>query len=704
VTPEEEDLALKDDVLHQALTLFRYTASATAAAVNRLKAMESKLIKTLSRPLDRVTKAITKEVIAEADAAIADTYTLIQNEISFADVGEIVAKSTGQSLQIVLGSEAKGLTDAYFKSLQSNVLIEGSPAADWWAAQSDDVKFKFAGQVRQGLANAETNQQIIARIVGKNGAPGIMDVARRDAAALVQTSVQAVANDARLSVFQNNADILQGVRQLSTLDSHTCFTAGHMVLMADGSSKAIEKIVAGDFVIGGLTKKPRKVVATQSVVKKTVSVFVDNGQEFQCTPEHRFLTAQGWVAASDLLGCGLSAYFSKRKNLYWGNCEFRTSLARTLSRKFSYQRSVKQSRAQGCVTRNSQIRRGECAEENSFDTRNAGRCYDSGNISNNSVQFDKPKRLQYDARWRGCDRSRAGSFETHVGNGKGEIPKSRICSKNENQNERFWTEGRYNSQSVLRILEGTNLVSCQKQIGLVKKYYNCEATTEDCGTNCDNGCCRKKSLARSSTQGKSKRGARSRSSIVASKSRMGCSQESQNGFSHEGQMARPGVFSENGKAPTVIRIEERGIETVYDIQVENPDNSFICNNIVVHNSLICIAYSNAEWDLEGNPINGTTLPFNGGPPRHFNCRSLLVGISKNATLRNRQGNRASDEGPIDRKISFDDFLKRKSNAYVDEMLGKGRADLWRSGSITLKDLVNGQGRPLTLKELQAKFE
>lgn len=342
MTPEEEQTALKDDVLHQALTLFRYTASATAAAVNRLKAMEAKLIKTLSRPLDRVTKAITKEVIAEADAAIADTYTLIQNEISFADVGEIVAKSTGQSLQIVLGSEAKGLTDAYFKSLQSNVLIEGSPAADWWAAQSDDVKFKFAGQVRQGLANAETNQQIIARIVGKNGAPGIMDVARRDAAALVQTSVQAVANDARLSVFQNNADILQGVRQLSTLDSHT--------------------------------------------------------------------------------------------------------------------------------------------------------------------------------------------------------------------------------------------------------------------------------------------------------------------------------------------------------------------------SLICIAYSNCEWDLEGNPINGTTLPFNGGPPRHFNCRSLLVGISKNATLRNRQGNRASDEGPIDRKISFDDFLKRKSPEYVDEMLGKGRADLWRSGSITLKDLVNGQGRPLTLKELQAKFE
>jgi hypothetical protein len=704
VTPEEEDLALKDDVLHQALTLFRYTASATAAAVNRLKAMEAKLIKTLSRPLDRVTKAVTKEVIAEADAAIADTYTLIQNEINFADVGEIVAKSTGQSLQIVLGSEAKGLTDAYFKSLQSNVLIEGSPAADWWAAQSDDVKFKFAGQVRQGLANAETNQQIIARIVGKNGAPGIMDVARRDAAALVQTSVQAVANDARLSVFQNNADILQGVRQLSTLDSHTCFTAGHMVLMADGSSKAIEKIVAGDFVIGGLTKKPRKVVATQSVVKKTVGVFIDNGQEFQCTPEHRFLTVQGWVAASDLLGCGLSAYFPEWKNLHRGNGEFRTPLAAALYRKFSYERASNEGWSQGCITRNSQIRCGECAEENHFDARNAGRCYGSGNISNISIQFDKSEWLQHDAGGRGRACSRAGSSETHVGTRKSEIQKSRICSQDESQNYSVRPEGWNNAQSVLCILEGTNLVSRQKQIGLVEQSYKIKSKAKDFGANRDNGCYRKESLARSGTQGKGECREGGRSSVIASKSRMGCRQKSQSEFNYESQMARPGVFSENGKAPTVTRIEERGIETVYDIQVENPDNSFICNNIVVHNSLICIAYSNCEWDLEGNPINGTTLPFNGGPPRHFNCRSLLVGISKNATLRNRQGNRASDEGPIDRKISFDDFLKRKSNTYVDEMLGKGRADLWRSGSITLKDLVNGQGRPLTLKELQAKFE
>lgn len=122
-----------------------------------------------------------------------------------------------------------------------------------------------------------------------------------------------------------------------------------------------------------------------------------------------------------------------------------------------------------------------------------------------------------------------------------------------------------------------------------------------------------------------------------------------------------------------------------------------------HTSLICLAYSGATWDLDGNPIEGTVLPFLGGPPRHFNCRSVLVGISRDPLFRRMAGTRASDVGQVDDKITFDQFLKNKSQSYVDEMLGKGRADLWRNGKITLKDLVNGQGRPLSLEELQAKF-
>jgi hypothetical protein len=125
-------------------------------------------------------------------------------------------------------------------------------------------------------------------------------------------------------------------------------------------------------------------------------------------------------------------------------------------------------------------------------------------------------------------------------------------------------------------------------------------------------------------------------------------------------------------------------------------------------SAVCVAYSGAEWDLDGNPINGTTLPFNGGPPRHWGCRSVLTSITKTFKELGIKGlpelpdtgERASDLGPIDRKTTFDQFLKMHDKEYQDEMLGKGRAQLWRDGKLSLSQLLDGEGRELSLKELK----
>ena len=123
-----------------------------------------------------------------------------------------------------------------------------------------------------------------------------------------------------------------------------------------------------------------------------------------------------------------------------------------------------------------------------------------------------------------------------------------------------------------------------------------------------------------------------------------------------------------------------------------------------HTSTVCVAYSGGKWNLDGVPIKGTTLAFNGGPPRHWNCRSVLVPILKPLPgFDLPPGTRASDEGQISATITFDKFLEGKTEQYQNELLGKGRAQLWRDGKITLKDLLNQSGRPLTLKQLKAKY-
>jgi len=125
-----------------------------------------------------------------------------------------------------------------------------------------------------------------------------------------------------------------------------------------------------------------------------------------------------------------------------------------------------------------------------------------------------------------------------------------------------------------------------------------------------------------------------------------------------------------------------------------------------HTSLGCVARSGAQWDMNFRPVNGTTLPF-AQTPIHPNCRSMIMprlltyrelGLDRDEIP---VGTRASDEGQVRADITMTEWLKSKPKAYVDDLLGPGRAKLFQDGKITLRQLVDGSGRELTLEELKA---
>ena len=131
-------------------------------------------------------------------------------------------------------------------------------------------------------------------------------------------------------------------------------------------------------------------------------------------------------------------------------------------------------------------------------------------------------------------------------------------------------------------------------------------------------------------------------------------------------------------------------------------------------SEICQAYDHATWDLDGNPTGDNKLPFvneggdENGIPRHWNCRSVLVPITKtwremgiNADEMDA-GTRASMNGQVASATDYQSWFKSRTQAQQDDILGKGKAQLWRNGKITMQDLLNQAGRPMTLSQLQAK--
>lgn len=127
-----------------------------------------------------------------------------------------------------------------------------------------------------------------------------------------------------------------------------------------------------------------------------------------------------------------------------------------------------------------------------------------------------------------------------------------------------------------------------------------------------------------------------------------------------------------------------------------------------HTCIVCAALDGKGWDLDGEPLKGTKVAFE-APPKHFSCRCVLSPIPK--TFKDLGLDipepklapaRASSDGPTD-AASFDEFLKRQSPAFVDEVLGKERAAMFRARKITLSDLISGTGRELSLDELRERM-
>ena len=137
-------------------------------------------------------------------------------------------------------------------------------------------------------------------------------------------------------------------------------------------------------------------------------------------------------------------------------------------------------------------------------------------------------------------------------------------------------------------------------------------------------------------------------------------------------------------------------------------------------SPICISRSGMSWDLDGNPLDGTSIKFPGAPPWHYNCRSTLIPILKSwadlsggdalskSKLRKLEDNlptstQSSMDGQVAEELTYEKWLETKPETFQVEVLGRGRHSLWKEGKIALAQLVDQNGDSLTLAELKSKY-
>ncbi len=267
--------------LVHSLNLLRFSSGMQEKILLLMAAMSKELTAKLNEgEISTYGKQRLGALLRESNAVISSHYTGMQAEMTRNLTGMVrieadyTAKVLTQGLKIELGAKLPPAT--YLEKLVGDTLIKGASSADWWKRQALDTQFRFASQVRLGAAQGETTSQIVSRVLGKSakaadslankpalpatppmpdakappagpatkpGAPpadpaakppgaapdpvapgeqGILKASAANARALVHSSVQAVANAARLASFKQNADLIECLVWLSTLDSHTC--------------------------------------------------------------------------------------------------------------------------------------------------------------------------------------------------------------------------------------------------------------------------------------------------------------------------------------------------------------------------------------------------------------------------------------------------------------------------------------------------
>ena len=107
-------------------------------------------------------------------------------------------------------------------------------------------------------------------------------------------------------------------------------------------------------------------------------------------------------------------------------------------------------------------------------------------------------------------------------------------------------------------------------------------------------------------------------------------------------------------------------------------------------------------------LDGKTFPVAEGPrpPMHFSCRSttapVIVSWKEFGIKDPPSATRASMNGKVSAKTTYKQWLRKQNKATQIKVLGKTRAELYRTGKVRIDKFVGKDYKPLTLKKLARK--
>jgi len=176
----------------------------------------------LEKLLDQVKATIVASYRSEGKRLANELREIADMEARFA----VAAINNSAGVQLITSE----LTRGQLVAITGDLLVQGAPVAETLSRQAGDTLKRFTDNMRLGIAQGETNAQLIRRIRGgkQNGevVKGFMDITRSHADSLVRSATQAVSQASRQAVYAENDDIVKAEQWVSTIDLRTTTECG----------------------------------------------------------------------------------------------------------------------------------------------------------------------------------------------------------------------------------------------------------------------------------------------------------------------------------------------------------------------------------------------------------------------------------------------------------------------------------------------
>lgn len=230
---------LLDLSIEYGVSLERLKGSEVRKALELLAELDEELLVQITGRIDRLgpverqlfgagkyTTERLQKLRAELRRVADDSYALLIGDLraTLDQVAKDAAAFEAAGLNRTVNAVIKGEFGAI--AVSANALravvrerpIEGKHLAKYVKDWSETKKALVEQEIKKGFLASETTRDIIKRVAGPAG----LVRSRNRAEAVVRTAIQNIAAGSRELLWEQNADIIKGVRWVSTLDSDTC--------------------------------------------------------------------------------------------------------------------------------------------------------------------------------------------------------------------------------------------------------------------------------------------------------------------------------------------------------------------------------------------------------------------------------------------------------------------------------------------------